>query len=213
MKIAVIGASGWLGGTFAREALGRGQEVVAIGRDRAALESVEGALVAPADLDDPDSVLAAVSGSNVIVVAVTDRATPDRFRIPVTAAQLLDLAPRAGVWRLVFVGGGAARTSPRPARHGRPRLPRAPPGRGAGPGGGAADPSGGGRRRRLDLPQPAPPYLLPGEKTGTYRTQAGHDAVVNADGETSVTVGDLAAALVDELENGRYSGRRFTARS
>jgi putative NADH-flavin reductase len=31
MKIAVIGAGGWLGGTIAREALSRGIEVTAIG--------------------------------------------------------------------------------------------------------------------------------------------------------------------------------------
>lgn len=123
MKIAVIGASGWLGGTFAREALGRGQEVVAIGRDRAALESVEGALVAPADLDDPDSVLAAVSGSNVIVVAVTDRATPDRFRIPVTAAQLLDLAPAPGSGASFSLAAGQPAHRPGLRAMGAPAFP------------------------------------------------------------------------------------------
>jgi putative NADH-flavin reductase len=43
MRIAVIGASGWLGGAIAREALARGHEVTAMGRKRGRLEAIEGA--------------------------------------------------------------------------------------------------------------------------------------------------------------------------
>jgi putative NADH-flavin reductase len=67
MKIAVIGASGWLGGAIAREAVSRGHEVTAIGRDAARLSQVEGARAVVADLDDPESIVDAVRGSDVVV--------------------------------------------------------------------------------------------------------------------------------------------------
>src|SRR5215471_414322 len=97
MKIAVIGASGWLGGAIAREAVGRGHEVTAIGRNVSRLAQVEGVGAVVADLDDPESIVDAIKGSDVVVSSVTDRSTADRSRIPATARQLLDLAPRAGI--------------------------------------------------------------------------------------------------------------------
>ncbi|MFH9090084.1 NAD(P)-dependent oxidoreductase [Streptomyces sp. NPDC017673] len=214
MKIAIIGASGRLGGTIAREALARGHEVVAIGRNRAALAALEGARAVPADLDDPDSVVDAVAGSDVIVSAVTDRTTADRSRIPATATLLLDLAPRAGVRRVAFVGGGGSlNIAPGLRALDAPAFPE--------------------RFRAEALAQaealrilrdtgddvewtylsPPPHYLLPGAKTGHYVVRAGDDAVVNADGESTITEGDFAAVLVDELERNRHPRRRFTAAS
>src|SRR5438309_10241305 len=72
MKLAIIGASGWLGGTIAREAIARGHDVTAVGRDATRLSQIEGAHSVVADLDDPDSLVAAIGGSDVVVAAVTD---------------------------------------------------------------------------------------------------------------------------------------------
>jgi putative NADH-flavin reductase len=73
MKIAVIGASGWLGGTFTREALGRGHEVTAIGRDPDKLAAIDGTTAVVADINDPDGLVQALAGHDVVVSAVTDR--------------------------------------------------------------------------------------------------------------------------------------------
>src|SRR5690348_7518331 len=101
MKIAVIGASGWLGGAIAREAVSRGHEVTAIGRDGARLSQVEGARAVVADLDDPESVVDAVRGSDVVVSSVTDRSTPDRSR------------PRSSMsWRRTASPGSGSRPAP-----------------------------------------------------------------------------------------------------
>src|SRR6185312_5850558 len=108
MSIAIIGASGWLGGSIAREAIGRGHQVIVIGRNAERLSQFDGARAVAADLDDPDSIIAAIEGSDVVVAAVTDRSTADRSRIPNTARTLLELLPRAGVNRLAFVGGGGS---------------------------------------------------------------------------------------------------------
>src|SRR6478609_2546361 len=108
MKIAVIGASGWLGGAVAREAVARGHEVTAIGRDEAKLRAVDGARVAIADVGDPESLRRAVAGSDAVVSAITDRSTADRSIIPRTARTLLDVLPAAGVGRLAVIGGGGS---------------------------------------------------------------------------------------------------------
>src|SRR5205807_7293756 len=57
---------------------------------------------------------------------------------------------------------------------------------------------------------PPPENLTPGEKRGGYRAVAGDQPVVDASGESGITSGDLAAAMVDELEQRRFSRRRFT---
>ena len=106
MKVAVVGASGWLGGTIAREALARGHEVTAIGRDATRLTGLEGARIVEADVTDPDSLRTALAGHDAVVSAVTDRTTADRSIIPDTARTLLDILPQVGVSRLLVLGGG-----------------------------------------------------------------------------------------------------------
>lgn len=96
MKIAVIGASGWLGGAVAREALSRGHDVTAIGRNVPGLQEIEGATVATADVRDPASIRRAIAGQDVVVAAVTNRSTPDRSLIPLAARTLLQVLPEAG---------------------------------------------------------------------------------------------------------------------
>ncbi|WP_318552220.1 NAD(P)-dependent oxidoreductase [Kitasatospora fiedleri] len=64
--------------------------------------------------------------------------------------------------------------------------------------------------RDLDWTVLSPPQsLLPGERTGRYRS--GTDALVTApDGLSTVSLPDLAVALVDELERPAHRGERFT---
>ena len=124
MRIAVIGASGWLGGAVAREALARGHEVTAVGRDEAKLRAIEGAEIAVADVDDDESLRRAVAGHDVVVSSVTDRVSADRSIIPRTARTLLRVLPTAGVGRLAVVGGGGS-LEPEPGVRGidRPDFP------------------------------------------------------------------------------------------
>ena len=214
MKIAVIGASGWLGGAIAREAVSRGHEVTAIGRDAARLSQVEGARAVVADLDDPEPIVDAVRGSDVVVSSVTDRSTADRSRIPATARQLLDLAPRARVHRVAFVGGGgsleiepglrAVDAPGFPEQHKAEALAQA-----------EALNVLRGSEGGVDWTYMSPPprHLVPGEKTSGYQVRGGDRPVVNGAGESRITAGDFAAAFVDELEASRFSRQRFTAGS
>lgn len=53
------------------------------------------------------------------------------------------------------------------------------------------------------------PILKPGEKLGQFRV--GEDRVLMTDhGPTKITVGDLACAILDEIEQPRHIRKRFT---
>jgi putative NADH-flavin reductase len=206
MRIAVIGASGWLGGAVAREALARGHEVTAVGRDEAKLRAIEGAEIAVADVDDDESLRRAVAGHDVVVSSVTDRVSADRSIIPRTARTLLRVLPAAGVG-----GGGSLEAEPGVRGIDRPDFPE------------QYRAEAEGQAEALDVLRnadtevewtylsPPPHHLVPGEKTGTYRVQAGDTPLVDERGESRITAGDFAAALVDEIENDGFARRRFTA--
>jgi uncharacterized protein len=63
----------------------------------------------------------------------------------------------------------------------------------------------------LDWTFVSPPmHLEPGERSGTFRL-GGEEPVFDAQGENRITVADLAAAIVDELETPQHRRARFTA--
>lgn len=52
--------------------------------------------------------------------------------------------------------------------------------------------------------------LQPGDRTGKYRLGA-DEPVFDDKGESKISVEDLAVAIVDEAEQGKHIGKRFTA--
>lgn len=214
MKIAVIGASGWLGGAIAREAVARGHQVTAIGRDAEKLSGVSGAEVVVADLDDADSIVRAIEGSDVVASAVTDRSTPDRSRIPETARELIQLAPRAGVGRVAFVGGGGSLDiAPGVRAVDEPDFPEQYRAEALAQAEALDVLRNEGAGLDWTYMSPPPHHLVAGEKTGRYEVQAGDSPVVNAAGDSRITSGDFASAFVDELEEHCFPRQRFTAGS
>jgi putative NADH-flavin reductase len=212
MRIAVIGASGWLGGTIAREAMARGHQVTAIARHADRLADLEGADIRAADATDAEALVGVISDQEVVVASVTDRSTPDRSVIPAIARALISAAPAAGVSRIAFVGGGGSLLAPDGNRFvDSPDFPAEY----------KTEALAGAEALELLRSAPAaldwtylsPPAhdLRPGDKQGGYQVRGDDRPVTAADGTNSITSGDLAAALVDELEHPRFSRRRFTA--
>jgi len=212
VRIAVIGASGWLGGAIAREAMSRGHEVTAIARNPDRLAELEGATAKAADATDPDSLAAAIAGHDAVVSSVTDRSGPDRSTIPSVARALIEAVPRAGVPRLAVIGGGGTLLSPDGNRFvDQPGFPEQYKAEALAQGEALellrAAPTA------LDWTYLSPPAhdIHPGEKSGGYQVRGDDLPVVNERGENSISSGDLAAAMVDELERPQFSRRRFTA--
>jgi putative NADH-flavin reductase len=212
MRIAVIGATGWLGGAVMREALERGHEVTTIARHPDKLAELRGVKTIALDATDPEALVAAIADHDAVVAAVTDRSGPDRSVIPAAARALIEAASRAGVPRVAWVGGGGSLAAPNGQRLvDQPGFPKQYKAEALAQG------------EALDLfraaPEsldwtylsPPPHHLEPGEKRGGYRVQAGDQPVLDAEGVDGISSGDFAAALVDELEQHRFSRQRFTA--
>lgn len=208
----MIGASGWIGGEIMREALSRGHEVTAIARHPDRIAELDGVQRVAADCTDPASIEAAIKGHDIVVAAVTDRSGPDRSSIPAAAKALIEAVPKAGVPRLVFMGGGGSLTAPGGGRFvDKPDFPE------------EYKPEALAQAEALRLLKAAPwsldwAYLSPpprhleqGEKHGGYRVRGGNHPAVDDNGEGSITSGDLASAMVDELERHRFARERFTA--
>ncbi|MBF6435083.1 alpha/beta fold hydrolase [Nocardia cyriacigeorgica] len=190
MKIAVIGATGNLGGAIAREATARGHRVSAL---------------SSADLDvrDPDSIRAAVAGHDAVVASVKG----SDHLVPKAASALIE----AGVRRLLFIGGGGSLLAPNgqrfvdspsfPAQYRETALDQADALDILRRDGAAVD---------WTYLSPPPMHLIPGERTGVYRTEAGDTPVTDANGDSRITIGDLASAAVDTLERNAFLRQRIT---
>ena len=194
MNILVLGAGGAVGSHVVEEARRRGHQVTAATRD----------LV---DATDPNSVAAAAAGQDVVVSAVINRSDPGMI---VSVAQaLLTGLEQAGTPRLILVGGaGTLEVEP--------------------------------GRRVVDLEDFNPHYkaealahadvlellqqtatpvswtvITPPRRfddsgrTGSYRVGA-DQLLLDDDGLSRISLEDFAVAIVDEAENPRHSGARFS---
>jgi putative NADH-flavin reductase len=212
VKIAVIGASGWLGGAVTAEAVRRGHQVTAISRHVDRAEGLHGIERVVADVNDQDALVRAIAGHDAVISSVTDRTTADRSLIPNAARALLRAVPAAGVPRLlVFGGGGSLEVEPGVRAIDQPGFPAQYLAEARAQAealeifqreGGAVD---------WTYLSPPPHDLRPGARTGLYRARAGDEPVTDDEGHSRITSGDLASALVDELEEPRFSRQRFTA--
>ncbi|MEV4557628.1 NAD(P)H-binding protein [Kitasatospora sp. NPDC049285] len=210
MRVAVIGANGGIGRCVVTEALARGHRVTAVVRRP---EEYQGLAirVVRADVLDPADVARAAAQEQAVVSAVGGGDGPGRGRLIEPAAhalvaglrRLADAAPRL----LVVGGAGGLEVRPGVLLWDDPALaPRTlevmrAHGRALDYLRTVAD---------LDWTVLSPPQsLLPGERTGHYRT-ATDELVTTPDGLSSISLPDFATALVDELEQPSHHGERFT---
>jgi putative NADH-flavin reductase/pimeloyl-ACP methyl ester carboxylesterase len=211
LRIAVIGATGHLGGAVAREALARGHSVTAIARHAEEVRDLAGAKATAGDVLDDEAMAGALAGHDAVVAALKAR-DGEPGVVPDGARSLLAALPRAGVRRLLFVGGGASLLSPSGQRFlDSPDFPE------------QYRDEALAQARALEIlrdanglvdwsyASPPPIYLVDGERTGSYRVRAGDLPITDAHGESRISVADYAAAVLDALERSSFVGARFTA--
>ncbi len=210
MKIAIFGASGWIGGTITREALNRGYTVTAVVRDPARLQLTHERLtIATCDATDLARVVPAVAGHDAVAAAIGGRREGNHQVVPAAARTLLTGLPQAGVNRMIWVGGGASlQVAPGVRLFDTPQFPaewkaealaqiealdifRASTG-------------------NVEWSYLSPPLNIePGQRTGHYR--AGGDQLLKDEkGESRISVEDYAVAFLDELEYPTHLRQRFT---
>src|SRR3954463_14129347 len=214
MKIALIGATGFVGTALVSELLQRGHQVTALARNPARLEARPGLAAVALDASDPDAVSAAVKGHDAVISAFNpgwdDPALYDRFMKGSQA--IVGGVEQSGVRRLLVVGGAGSLfvapgvqlvDTPEFASHVPPNVV---------PGAKAARDALAAMRGNtaLDWTFVSPPALLaPGERTGHYRL-GGEELLMAGAAPAGISVADLAVAIVDEIENPKHLRTRFT---
>lgn len=211
MKIALVGATGFVGAPLLTEFLSRGHQVTVLARNPAKLSAQPGLTVVQADALDATQVAQAVAGDDAVVSAYNPGWTEPRIHdlfLEGTAA-IVAGTQRAGIKRFLMVGGaGSLFVAPGlqlvdtvgfPAEYKQGAL--------------AAREALNRLKLEtsLDWTFLSPPIILaPGVRTGQYRT--GLDNPLPGEGEApaAISVEDMAVAIVDELEQPRHLQQRFT---
>ncbi|MCH7342719.1 NAD(P)-dependent oxidoreductase [Pelomonas sp. CA6] len=210
MKVALIGATGFVGSAVLKELLARGHEVVALARNPGKLEAQAGLSVRQADVRQADQVAAALQGVDAVVSAYNPgwgvAGLYDEFLQGSRA--ITQGVKQAGLTRLLVVGGaGSLYAAPGVQIVDTPEFPQAWKA-----GALAAREALNLIRQESSLDwsflSPAV-HLEPGERRGHYRVSL-DTPVMDAQGPAHISTADLAMAIVDELEQPRHIRRRFT---
>lgn len=209
MRITVFGAAGNVGSRVVAEALARGHEVTAVVRKPARFHELHtGANARVGDAANVEDVTKLSAGQD-LVIAATRPAPGSENDLVITAEALLTGLTQTGV-RLLLVGGAATLTVP-------------------GTGGTTVmdDPEFPAALRDLalacaqqlevclaesqvDWAYLSPPALLePGQRTGNYRLGA-DELLLDAENNSTISMEDLAVALLDEAEQPKHHRTRFT---
>jgi len=211
MKIALVGATGFVGTPLLVELLSRGHQVTVLARNPAKLSAQPGLTVVQADALDAAQVAQAVAGHDGVVSAYNPGWTEPRIHdlfLQGTAA-IVAGTKNAGVKRFLMVGGaGSLFVAPGVQLVDTPQFP--------------AEYKQGALAARealnqlkletsLDWTFLSPPIILaPGVRTGQYRSGLDNPLPGAGEAPAGISVEDMAVAIVDELEKPRHLQQRFT---
>jgi putative NADH-flavin reductase len=209
MKIAIIGASGFIGASIRDEALTRGHQVTAIVRhpEKITVRNSRLTVVEADILKGKANEL--VKGHDAVISAYSPgRSRPNIYNEHIKGAkEIISGVKKSGVKRLLVVGGAASlevapgvqlidTMSPEQVTDGmlatRETLYMLK------------------KEKELEWTFLSPPALIAhGERTGHYRV--GKDQLLkNERGESKISTQDYAVAMLDELEHPQHIRERFT---
>jgi putative NADH-flavin reductase len=210
MKVALIGASGFVGSAILDEAVSRGYQVTAIARNTDKVKKDAGVTAVSADVNNVEALAAALTGHDAVISSFNpgwaDANLHDNFIKGSEAIQ--EAARKSGVKRLLVIGGaGSLEVAPGLQLVDTPEFP-------------AEWKTGANAAREylnilrkeeeLDWTFLSPAINLhPGQRTGVFRLGT-DNPVFDENGKNEITVADLAVSALNELENNQYIKARFT---
>lgn len=210
MRIAVVGATGAVGSRVVAEAIDRGHAVTAVARTPSRMAGLpDGAHPQIADASDVDAV-ADFSRAHDVVIGATRPAPGHEVDGVAVTHSLLAGCARTGV-RVIIVGGAGSLTVPGTDGCLAIDDPDFVPLAWRAIAQASVDQLAACRDERgADWTHLSPPaQLQPGQRSGRYRT--GRDELLVArDGTSSISMEDLAVAVLDEVEVPRHRETRFT---
>jgi putative NADH-flavin reductase len=213
MKIALIGATGFVGSAILKEALNRGHEVTAIVRHPEKLEAQNNLVAVKSDVMNSDELSKILKGNDVVISAYnagwTNPNIYDDFLKGSKSVQ--EAVKKSGVKRYIVVGGaGSLFIAPGVQFVDTPQFPEEwKPGALS-----ARDYLNELKNEdQLDWTFVSPAiemnHSLPHERKGVYRTGL-DNPVFDANNRSTISVEDLAVAIVDEAEHPKHIRVRFT---
>ncbi len=214
MRVAIIGATGFVGAPVTAEALTRADlQITAIVRNAGVVPTRERLTVTSCDIHDGDRLAGALRGHDAVIHAFhPSRDASDVYEQNVAGHEAIIAAVKAaGVPRLLAVGGAASLKTPEGVEYLDSSLWDP-----------AFDPYKQAIRGTralyyllkvetdLDWVFLAPSAMLrPGERTGTFR-YGKDDMLFDPDGLSRISLEDYAMAMVAELVEPRHHRERFT---
>ena len=209
MKIALIGASGFVGSAILDEAVSRGHSVTAIVRDTSKVAPHPQITTVAVDAQDPQALADVLKGHDRVISAYNPGwSAPDiHDQYLKGASAIVEAAKAAHSWLLVVGGAGSLEIAPGVQLVDTPDFPA------EWKQGALAARDGLTALRReaaLDWRFVSPPvFLEPGEKRGGYRL-GGDQVLFSGDKPAGITVGDLADGVLNEAETPAHLRQRFT---
>jgi putative NADH-flavin reductase len=209
MKVAIIGASGFVGSALLKEAIARGHQVSALVSNPNKVSPSDQVTAVQADVMDREGLAASLKGHDAVISAFSGHAQNDVLAYYLQGIQSIIYASKqAGVPRLLVVGGaGSLEVAPGVQLVDTPQFPQ------------QWKATAEGAREALNLLRKEQElnwtmlspsaYLEPGQRTGKFRI--GKDQLlVDAAGESRISLEDYAVAMIDELEKPAHARSRFT---
>ena len=213
MKIALIGASGFVGSAILKELLQRGHNVTAIARNTVKVIPAKNATVVSANVLNEAELSEALAGHDAVISAYNAGWTnPDLYHDFLKGSQTIQKAVKqSGTKRFIVVGGaGSLFIAPHQQIVDTEGFPK------------EWKPGALAARDYLNILKEESEldwtFLSPavemhqgtsGTRKGTYRTGL-ENPVFDEAGRSIISVEDTAVAIVDELENPKHIRQRFT---
>lgn len=210
MKIAILGATGTIGGAIAQEALQRHHHVTAIVRDPVRLAMSNANLdVVTGNVFEGDEVLDAIQRKDAVIASISGRRDGDPQVIVDGAKALLEVFPQSRAKCLIWVGGaGTLETASGQRVMDAADFPA------------EWKPEAEAQAEALEVFRSAganvdwtyispAAVIAPGKRTGHYR-KGGDQLLTDDRGESRISVADFAVAVIDALEHPNGARKRIT---
>ena len=213
-KVAVIGATGFVGTQVVKELANRGYFVNALARNTSKIEESENVKAIAVDVYNTSELSEILKGNDAVISAFNPGWTnPNIFEDFLKGAESIEKAvEESGVKRFITVGGaGSLYIAENLQLIDTPEFPA------------EIKPGAEAARQYLEMikknenldwtffsPAIEMHQGTAGVRKGTYRT-ALENPVFDENGRSVLSVEDVAVALVDELENNQFVRQRFTA--
>lgn len=212
-KVAVIGATGFVGTQIVNELANRGYKVEAVVRDASKVQQNENVSAKSVDVNNVDELADALQGNDAVISAFNAGWTnPNLYDDFLNGSVNIENAvEKSGVKRFITVGGAGSLFIDGNQLVDGPDFPaEIKPGATA-----ARDYLNKIKENKtLDWTFFSPAIEMhqgtAGVRTGKYRTGL-ENPVFNEEGRSVLSVEDVAVALVDELEQNNHIRERFTA--